>query len=104
MDSKGGSVEETTKKEDPPPRVTRVPFEELALTAAEVGDILGYTARTVVEAVAPKAGFPKRLTAHPATWRAGDIIEWRDANRAGRRVRRRSSGNKSAVSAGHGAQ
>jgi hypothetical protein len=67
----------------------RIPFEELALDAAEVGAILGYAARTVLEDVACKPGFPARLTMRPATWRAGDIIDWRDANRAGRRGRRR---------------
>lgn len=88
--------------EKPKLRVTRVPFEELALSAAEVGDILGYSARTVVESVASRVGFPKRLTLHPATWRAGDVIEWRDLNRAGRKVHRRSSGNTAKVNANLG--
>lgn len=66
----------------------RIPFEELAIDAEEVGSILGYSARTVLEEVACKPGFPVRLTMRPATWRAGDIIEWRDANRAGQRRRR----------------
>lgn len=67
----------------------KIPFEELALNAEEVGQILGYAARTVLEEIACKPNFPQRLTMRPATWRAGDIIEWRDANRAGRRARRR---------------
>lgn len=67
----------------------KIPWEEFALNAEEVGKILGYEARTVLEVVACKPGFPVRLTMRPATWRAGDIVEWRDANRAGRRARRR---------------
>lgn len=68
--------------------MSRIPFEEMALNAEEVGMILGYAARTVLEEVACKPGFPERLTMRPATWRAGDIIEWRDLNRAGRKRRR----------------
>ena len=65
-----------------------IPFAEWALTAQEVGAILGYAGTTVLEAVACKPGFPVRLTVRPATWRAGDVLEWRDANRAGARRKR----------------
>lgn len=43
----------------PPCRIT---FEELALNAEEVGKILGYAGRTVLEQVACKPSFPARLT------------------------------------------
>lgn len=67
----------------------KIPFEELALNAEETGKILGYAARTVLEEIACKPGFPMRLTMRPATWRAGDIIKYRDANRVDQRAHRR---------------
>lgn len=70
-----------------------IPFEELALNAEAAGKILGCAPRTVLEEHACKPGFPPRISHRPATWRAGDILAYRDAerdaNRAGRRVRRR---------------
>lgn len=59
----------------------KIPFEEMALNAEEAGKVLGVSRRTLLENIACKPGFPKRLTKNPATWRAGDIMEWRDANR-----------------------
>ncbi len=85
----------TNQTNDGGQRSSRIPFEELALNAAEVGDILGYSARTIIDLVAAKPNFPKRLTLHPATWRAGDIIEWRDANRGFRATRRKSKSKSS---------
>lgn len=66
-----------------------IPWEQRAIGAEEVGQILGLAARTVLETIACKPDFPVRLTMRPATWVAGEVIEWRDANRAGRPSRRR---------------
>jgi len=66
-----------------------IPFEQLALNGEEVGQILGYCARHVVERIACRPGFPARVSIRPASWVAGEVIAWRDANRAGRQVRRR---------------
>lgn len=81
-----------------------IPFEELALDAEAVGKILGVKPRTVLESIACLPDFPVRLTMRPATWRAGDVIEWRDANRVGRPSRRRSRSSRSSGSAGPDAQ
>jgi len=69
----------------------QIPFELRAIGAEEVGALLGLAARTVLETVACKPGFPARLTMRPATWVAGEVLAWRDANRVGRPGRRRKS-------------
>jgi predicted DNA-binding transcriptional regulator AlpA len=66
-----------------------IPFEERAINADEVGVLLGCSGRQVLERIACKPGFPARLSIRPASWIAREILEWRDANRAGPRVRRR---------------
>lgn len=71
-----------------------IPYHLRAIGAEEVGGLIGCAARTVLECYACRPDFPKRLTSKPATWVAGEIIEWRDANRAGQRVRRRTLRNK----------
>jgi hypothetical protein len=68
-----------------------IPYHLRAIGAEEVGGLLGCSARSVLELHACKAGFPARVSIKPATWIAGEILEYRDANRAGLRVRRRSS-------------
>ena len=60
----------------------KIPFEEMALNAEEVGKILGCQPRTVLEVHACKPGFPRKVSIRPASWRAGDILEYRDANLA----------------------
>ncbi|AKK64270.1 hypothetical protein WMO33_11925 [Xanthomonas oryzae pv. oryzicola] len=60
-----------------------IPWEERAIGADEVGQLLGLAARTVLETVACRPGFPVRLTMRPATWVAGEVKEWRDRNRVG---------------------
>jgi hypothetical protein len=67
-----------------------IPFEELALDAEAVGKILGQAPRMVLEKIACRPDFPVRVSQRPATWRAGDILEWRDANRVGLPSRRRA--------------
>jgi predicted DNA-binding transcriptional regulator AlpA len=60
-----------------------VPWELQAIGAAQVGLLLGLAARTVLETIACKPDFPERLTMRPATWVAGEVLEWRDRNRVG---------------------
>lgn len=88
----------------PSERLLTVPFELRAIGAAEVGALLGLSERTVLEKVACRPDFPERVSARPATWVAGEVLAYRDANRALPRGRRRRSGSKSAGSAGRGAQ
>lgn len=70
-----------------------VPFELRAIGAEEVGQLLGLAARTVLETVACRPDFPVRISMRPATWIAGEILEWREANRAGRRSTRTRRAN-----------
>lgn len=75
----------------------KIPFELRAIGAEEVGELLGYAARTVLQCVACRPDFPVKLTMRPATWVAGEVLEWRDANRAGRPGRRRQRGSSAAA-------
>lgn len=77
-----------------------IPFELRAIDAEEVGSLLGLAARTVLETVACRPDFPTRLTMRPATWIAGEVLAWRNANRAGQPARRRRSGSKAKGSSG----
>lgn len=74
-----------------------IPFELRAIDAEGVGALLGLAPRTVLETIACKPDFPVRLTMRPATWIAGEVLEWREANRAGRPVRQRRRGSKTAA-------
>lgn len=82
-----------------------VPFELRSLDAVAAGELLGYTARTVREELACKPDFPKRVDSdgHPR-WIAGELLAWREANRAGRRVSRQKSGSRAKANAGRGAR
>jgi hypothetical protein len=68
----------------------KIPWVELALNAEEAGAMFGKSARAFLETVACLPGFPVRVSAKPAAWVAGEVKEWRDSNRAGRRANRRS--------------
>lgn len=76
--------------------MSAIPFELRSLDATQAGELLGYKARTVREDLASKPGFPKRVDddGNPR-WIAGELIVWREANRDGRRARRRPPGNRS---------
>jgi len=71
----------------------QIPFEMQAIDAEGVGLLLGLAPRTVLETVACRPDFPVRVSMKPASWVAGEVLEWREANRAGRqgRPRRRCS-------------
>jgi predicted DNA-binding transcriptional regulator AlpA len=75
----------------------RIPFEELALDAGEVGALLGQERRYVLERLAPLPSFPApcSLPGQQKRWRAGDILEWRMLNRVSSPARRRSSRSRS---------
>lgn len=68
--------------------VESIPFELRAINAEQVGALLGLAPRTVLETVACRPDFPVRLTMRPATWIAGEVLEWRQGNRAGAPRRR----------------
>jgi len=66
-----------------------IPFEMRAIGAEELGALFGVAARTALETIACKPTFPKRISNKPATWIAGEVIAWRDANRVTPKPRRR---------------
>lgn len=72
-----------------------IPYHLRAIGAEEIGGLLGVAPRTFLETIACKPDFPVRISMRPATWIAGEVLEWREANRAGRQARRRRSGSRS---------
>jgi hypothetical protein len=72
----------------------KIPWEQLPLTAHECGELWGVTGEHFLATVACLPDFPERMTYKPATWLAGEVVEYRNANRAGRPVRRRRSGSR----------
>lgn len=74
--------------------VEKLPWQELPLTAEECGQVWEISGEWFLQTIASQPGFPERLTYKPATWRAGEVLEWRNLNRAAGRVRRRRSGSR----------
>lgn len=62
---------------------SKIPWQELPMTAEECAELFAITADHFLRTVACKPTFPVRLTRKPATWKAGEVIEWRDENRFG---------------------
>lgn len=62
-----------------------IPFEQRAIGADELGKLFGCSARNALERIACLPGFPERVALRPAMWIAGEVLEWRDRNRAKRR-------------------
>ena len=86
-------------------KMNTIPFELRSLDAKQAGELLGYSATYVRDQLACKPDFPKRADndGHPR-WIAGELMEWRAANQAGRQARRRSSRSRSKVNANPGAR
>lgn len=61
----------------------KIPWTELAMTADECAELWAISKEHFLETVACRPGFPVRLTRKPATWKAGEVIEYRDQNRFG---------------------
>lgn len=82
--------------------VAQVPFEQVALDAGEVGILLGQERLYVLNRLAPRADFPRpcSMKGQQKRWLAGEVIAWREANRACPPVRRRSRCNTSLVKRG----
>lgn len=75
----------------------KIPFELQAIDAEGVGLLLGLSPRTVLEKVACRPEFPVRVSARPATWVAGEVLEWRESNLFGLPIRRRRRCSKAAT-------
>ena len=66
----------------------KIPWTELAITAEECAELWGVSKDQFLQRVACRPGFPSRLTFKPATWRAGEVVEYRNENRVQKRRRR----------------
>lgn len=62
---------------------SKIPWQELPMTAEECAELFAITAEHFLRTIACKPTFPVRLTRKPATWKAGEVIEWRDSHRFG---------------------
>ena len=66
-----------------------IPYHLRSLNSAEVGGLLGYTAKHVRESLAAKPDFPSRCdTGGNPRWKASDILAWRDAVQKSRVTRK----------------
>lgn len=61
----------------------KIPWTELAMTAEECSGLWAMSTDHWLRTIACKPGFPVRLTKKPATWKAGEVIAYRDDNRYG---------------------
>ena len=59
----------------------RIPWEQRAIGAGDVGLLLGLAPATVLQKMACRPDFPSRVSMRPATWVAGEVLEWRERNR-----------------------
>ena len=66
----------------------KIPWTELAMSAAECAELWVMTPEHFLATVACKPDFPERITRKPASWKAGEVVEYRDTHRAGKRKRR----------------
>lgn len=67
----------------------KIPWTELPLTAEECAALWCISPEHFLASVACQPDFPVRVTKKPASWLAGEVIEYRNANRAGQQARRR---------------
>ncbi|KAF1692695.1 hypothetical protein [Pseudoxanthomonas koreensis] len=60
------------------------------MTAEDCGKLWGMTADHWLRTVACRPDFPARLSVKPATWRAGEVVAYRNENRPARRGSRQN--------------
>lgn len=60
----------------------------MAISSTECAELWGITPEHFLVTIAYEPTFPVRITRKPATWKAGEVIEWRDQNRGGNRPAR----------------
>ncbi len=60
----------------------KIPWTELAMSADECAQLWGISADRFLRTYACLPTFPLRVHRKPAAWKAGEVIEWRDKNRA----------------------
>ena len=64
-----------------------IPWTERAMTAKDCAELWHVSAEHFLARIACRPGFPERLSLKPATWKAGEVLEWRDNNRPKRKRR-----------------
>lgn len=66
-------------------RAAALPLDSRWLDAGQVGTLLGYSGRQVMERIACRPDFPKALRlnghGHPR-WKASEVLRWADAERS----------------------
>ena len=63
----------------------KIPWSELPMTADDCAKLWAVSADHWLRTIACQPGFPVRVTRKPATWLAGEVVAWRNANRYGDR-------------------
>lgn len=64
---------------------TIIPWREQAIDAGEACKLFGLSRERFLRNIACLPSFPARVNARPATWIVGEVLEWREANRARQR-------------------
>lgn len=59
----------------------KLPWTKLALAADECAQVFGLSKDRFLRTIARLPAFPQRVSLKPAAWKAGEVVEWRGANR-----------------------
>jgi predicted DNA-binding transcriptional regulator AlpA len=62
-----------------------IPYREQAIGAEEAARLFGLSRERFLRNIACLPSFPERVNMKPATWIVGEVLDWREANRASRR-------------------
>lgn len=65
-----------------------IPYELRAINAEEAAALFGIAYKTFMQKIASRPDFPQRVNANPAAWIAGEVLQYRDANRVSPRDKR----------------
>lgn len=63
----------------------KIPFELQAINADGAAALFGLSKDRFLRNIACQPTFPERVNMKPATWVIGEVLEWRDRHRPGRR-------------------
>lgn len=66
---------------------TILPWREQAIDAGEAAKLFGLSRERFLRTIACMPSFPGRVNRKPATWIAGEVVDWRARNRAESRPR-----------------
>lgn len=63
---------------------SRIPWREEAIGAVDAAKLFGLSRDRFLRNIACQPTFPRRVNRKPATWIVGEVLDWRDRNRARR--------------------